>query len=42
MFWKISVLIMLKILHFDAHMEFAIEPKAIVGTILLYFRVFSL
>ena len=39
-FGKLVFLIMLKILHFDAHMEFAIEPKAIVGTILLFSGIF--
>lgn len=39
-FGKLVFLIMLKILHFDAHMGFAIEPKAIVGTILLFSGIF--
>lgn len=39
-FGKLVFLIMLKILHFDTHMKFAIEPSAIFTTIILFFIIF--
>ena len=39
-FGKLVFLIMLKILRFDTHMEFAVEPRAIVVTIILFSAIF--
>lgn len=39
-FGKLVFLIMLKILHFDVYMKFAIEPSAIIVTIILFSVIF--
>ncbi|WP_461812868.1 FtsX-like permease family protein [Faecalimonas sp.] len=39
-FGKFAFLIMLKILHFDTHMKFSIEPRAIFITIILFCIIF--
>lgn len=41
LFGKLVFLILLRILHFDVGMKFAIEPDALIGTILLFGCIFG-